>query len=564
MRPDSAPGASRAKVLVFDFANISASADLDWLTVGIAETISVDLRRIEGVRVVGGDAATRRRIAAALNGAAVDAITAQRLGKSVGARWAVAGGFQQVGTRLRLTPQFFDVDSGESVGTVKIDGSMDEIFELQDQVVAQLAKQLNIRLTPSELAQIERPETARMQAYELYARGRQAMLDFGEGSTRVADDCFRRAIAIDPQYALAWAGLGSLLMPRLLATGSFTGLDETVTALKRALELDPALSEPYVYLAYLCAMQHKLDEAIDYARHAVEHDPGVPLAWYLLAISLYSRGVERKTLADIVLAVPAGLRARAVGPTFQPAPLVLAAMYMLRGEYGHATAFADEGVAIERSGEGMKFVGSIVLRAVIHLNNDERANARDLFDSAVARYATVDHLYSTTVTAWALFGRGRLAEREGDLARAHTSYSKARDLADANAHRAAIGASWVKATLGLARLARMGGELGEATQLRDDAIAMIMGRSRFLWNNYPGATLADNWYEVAATHAHAGERHEALASLERAAAHGWADEHQLVADHHFAALRPDPDLQALVARAQAAIRLPAPDVRTGL
>ncbi|HYW30570.1 MAG TPA: protein kinase [Gemmatimonas sp.] len=556
----TAPRGAHAKVLVFDFANLSRAVDLDWLTVGIAETISVDLRRIDGVRVVGGDTPTRRRMSAALNGAAVDAAIAQRLGKSVGARWVVAGGFQRAGTRLRLTPQFFDVDSGESVGVAKIDGSMDEIFELQDQVVAQLAKQLNIHLTTNEIAQIGKPETARMQAYELYARGRQATLEFGEESMRVADDYFRRAIAIDPQYALAWAGLGSLLMPRLLSTGRFDGLEESVAALKRALELDPALAEPYVYLAYWYAMQYKLDEAIEYAQRAVEHDAGVPLAWYLLAISLYSRGIERKQLGDFVLALPAGLRSRSVGPMFQPAPLFLAALYMLRGDYAHATLFASEAMDIEVSGEGVKFVGSFVMRALLHLHNDERDLARVLFDLAIERYRGVDHLYAETVTAWALFGRGRLAERERDPAAAHGFYTQSRNVADTNQHRAAIGASWVKATLGLARLARL--DAGASMHFRDEAVAMIVNRSRFLWNNYPGATLADNWYEVAATEACFGERDAALNALQRAAEHGWADKHQLFADHHFASLRADRDVQRLLERAQSAITLPAPTARS--
>ncbi len=545
------------KVLVFDFTNISAASDLDWLTVGIAETISVDLRRIGGVRVVGSDAPTRRRMSAALDGAAVDAAIAQRLGRSVGARWVVAGGFQRAGTRLRLTPQFFDVETGESVGVEKIDGTMDEIFELQDKVVAQLAKELNIHLTTDEIALIGRPETARMQAYELYARGRQAALEFGVESMRIADDYFRRAIAIDPHYALAWAGLGSLLMPRLLSTGRFDGLDESVAALKRALELDPALAEPYIYLAYLCAMQHRIDEAIEYGRSAVQHDPGVPMAWYILGIALYSRGIERKQLEDFAPALHAYLRARSVGPNFQPAPLVLAALYMMRGDYAHATQFANEAVEIELSGEGVKFVGSFVIRGLIHLHGDERGDARARFDQAIERYQKVDHLYALTVTSWALFGRGRLAEREGDLAGGRSFYERSRNLADENESRAAIGSSWVKSTLGLSRMAHASADTQLSKQLLHDATEMIVSRSRFLWNNYPGATLADNWYEVAATHACFGERTQALSALERAAEHGWADATQLQTDHHLALFRSDRDFQQLVSRTQAAITLPA-------
>ena len=554
------PAAQKAhtNVLVFDFTNISASADIDWLTVGIADTISADLKRIEGVRVVGSDAPTRRRMSAALNGSAVDAALAQRLGKSVGARWVLAGGFQRSGTRLRLTPQFFDVDSGESIGVIKIDGTMDEIFELQDKVVAQFARELNIHLTTADIARIGRPETARMQAYELYARGRQAMLGFGEGSLRVADDCYRRAVAIDPNYALAWAGLGSLLMPRLLTTGNATGLEESIAALERALTLDPALSEPYVYLAYWYLMQRRFDEAIEHAREAVEHDPGVPVAWYLLGISFFSRGIEHKTPGDLALAMPACLRARTIGQTFQPGPLAVASLYMLRGDTVYATQFADEAVAMELSGEGTKFVGSFVLRAFLHLHSDARAAACELFERAIEQYPTADHVYAQTATAWALVGRGRLAELEGDDQTARACYERTRNVADAHAHRAAIGASWVKATLGLARLARTHGTREESERLREDAVAMVVTRSRFLWNNYPGSTLADNWYEVAATHACFGEHDEALTALARAAEHGWANNDQLAADQHFRMLRSDPRLDALVQRARAAVTLPAP------
>ncbi len=555
---DTAAPKAHTKVLVFDFTNRSASADIDWLTVGIADTISADLKRIEGVRVVGSDAPTRRRITAALNGSAVDAASAQRLGKSVGARWALAGGFQRSGSRLRLTPQFFDVDSGESIGVIKIDGSMDEIFELQDKVVAQFAHELNIHLTTADIARIGRPDTARMQAYELYARGRQAMLGFGEGSLRSADDYYRRAVAIDPNYALAWAGLGSLLMPRLLTTGNATGLEESIAALERALTLDPALSEPYVYLAYWHMMQQRFDEAIDHAQKAVEHDPGVALAWYLLGISLYSRGVEHKTLDDFVPALTACIRARTVGQNFQPGPLAVAAVYMLRGDTLHATRFANEAVAMELSGEGVKFVGSFVIRGLLHMHGDERMAARELLDRAIERYPTADHVYAQTATAWALFGRGRLAEREGDVETARACYERSRSVADEHAHRAAIGSSWVKATLGLARLEHTHGAPDDAERLRDDAIAMIVTRSRFVWNNYIGATLADNWYEVAATHACFGAHDEALATLARAAEHGWSNNDQLARDEHFDTLRADPRLDELVQRARAAVTLPAP------
>ena len=81
-------------------------------------------------------------------------------------------------------------------------------------------------------------------------------------SSQEADEAFRKAIAIDPSYALAHAGLGSLLMPKYIASGRKEHLDEGVASLQRALELDPAYGEPYAYLAYLYMRQDRFADAL--------------------------------------------------------------------------------------------------------------------------------------------------------------------------------------------------------------------------------------------------------------------------------------------------------------
>src|SRR5207253_10194935 len=97
-----ATAASRKTVLVLDFTNISGSVDADWLSNGIAETVSVDLKRIAEIKVVGSDAPTRQRLdALRRSGGALDANRVVELGKTVGARWVVWGGFQKAGDRVR-------------------------------------------------------------------------------------------------------------------------------------------------------------------------------------------------------------------------------------------------------------------------------------------------------------------------------------------------------------------------------------------------------------------------------------------------------------------------------
>ena len=545
-------------VLVLDFTNISATPEMTWLSGGIAETVSVDLRRISRIRVVGSDAPTRKRLADELAAGRDAGETVPRLGRSVGARWVVWGAFQTSGSRIRLTPQFTDVATGETQGVEKIDGTLDEIFELQDRIVTRLADLLRIELTADEAAEIARPETARVGAYELYARGKQAFLLFGKESARAASDYFRQAIDLDPSYALAWAGLGSLLMPKYIASGDTAVLAEGVEALQRAMELDPGLGEPYAFLAYMYTQQHRHDDAIAAARASLERDPGAFLGWYLLGIAFLARGLSHGTLDDLARAILPLLRCRAINPSYHPAQLVAGWIYMLRGQYSHATPLIDEAVDLERAGTGLLFLGSFIERAFLHAHAGDRRAARPLLDLAIATYPGMDHVYGQMMTAWATFCRGRFAESDGDLAAAQRDYEGACRIADANERRLGIGAHWENAKLGLARLAFRRGETAASDALLAEALDLHARRHRFVWVNLLGAAPAVLEYEIAATHALRGDTAAAMAALESAVRFGWADVHQLAHDPCFDAMRTTDRLRALVARATSLVMLPAP------
>lgn len=557
-------GADRKSVCVLDFANIANAADLDWLSTGIAETVTVDLRKISGIRVVGADADTRQRVAAAGKSGLLDGETARELGRSVGARWVVWGAFQKAGSRIRLTPQFGDVATGETISAEKIDGSVDEIFELQDRIVTRLAEALRIKLTSSEVEQIARPQTRDLSAYELYARGKQAFLLFGKESSETAADLFRQAIALDASYALAWAGLGSLLMPRYISTGDPRHLDEGVRALQRAMDLDPALGEPHAFLSYMYTRQHRFDDAVAAARGAIEREPEGYQGWYQLGLAHAVRGFSEGRLDDLRRAIPPLLRCRALAPGYHPQRMIAGALYLLRGQYGHAISVIDEAVEIERKGVGMLFLGSYVQRACLHQNSGEPAKARALLDLAIETYPAIDHVYSETMTAHAYFARGALWEREGDLAAARRDFESACAVAESHEHRLGIGAHWVKSRLGLARLAHRAGDHGMAGRLVDEALATRAGKTRFVWSYIMGCSEAETLYELSATHAVRGNAQAAVDALEEAVQFGWADVHQLSHDPNFAALRESDPVRQLTARAASLVTLPPPVGSGGL
>jgi serine/threonine-protein kinase len=550
--------ASRMAVFVLDFTNISGATDVDWLAGGIAETVTVDLKKISGIKVVGVDLATRQRVATLRRNGRLDADTARDLGRSVGARWVVWGGFQKAGPRIRLTPHFSDTETGEIISAEKIDGDMEEIFALQDEIVTNLANVLRIKLTSDEVERIGKPETSKLSAYELYAKGQQAFQLFGKESARVASDYFRQAVEIDPNYALAWSGLGSLLMPKYIASGSQRDLDEGVEALQRAMSLDPTMGEPYVFLAYMYGRQHRYDESIAAARTAVDHDPGAFMGWYLLGISHIMRGLETGRLSDLPKIIPPLLRAGAINPVFHPSWMMAGATYALRGEYAHAVTMIDKAVAVEKTGTGFIFLGSYVQRAAIHIHRNELDAGQTLLDRAIDTYPRLDHVYADTMTAYAYFMRGILEEHRGNFAAAQSHFVASCALADSRDHRLAVGAAWTKSKFGLSRAAFRRGDTESSDAALAEALHMQTERPRFVWGYIMGASDAETWYEAAATYAVRGEIEESLAALGRAADVGWSDLNQLNHDPNFGEAREREDFRALAADAFGRVKLPPP------
>ena len=143
-------------VLVVPFANLSRQAADAWIGDGIAETVSIDLRTL-GVRVVGEEASARGAREARAPGD--DELLGA--GRRLGAQWLVAGGYQRVGDRLRITARLVDVETGEVRGSTRVDGSLADLFDVQDRIVATLADALVAEPPPAAGMAVARfPERA--------------------------------------------------------------------------------------------------------------------------------------------------------------------------------------------------------------------------------------------------------------------------------------------------------------------------------------------------------------------------------------------------------------------
>ena len=163
-------------VAVFPFTNISGQPDDDWIGAGIAETVTADLAQFGELSVVGREAFLDVLNTDGRDGALAvsDAALARDLARELGVSWIVAGGFQRLGNQLRITARIVNVETGTVRDSVKVEGRRDEIFTLQDRIVAGLS---------GGLAGFAGRAAPSMTAARRPAAGAQAELSEGEAAS---------------------------------------------------------------------------------------------------------------------------------------------------------------------------------------------------------------------------------------------------------------------------------------------------------------------------------------------------------------------------------------------
>ena len=270
---DVAPHAATAvqvpALAVLDFTNVSGDSSLAWLSSGIAETLTNDLRSAMHLRII-----DRTRVVEAVRRLGTD--LAPLRGELL-IDLAIVGSFQCAGGRLRITARAVDVASGEALADSKVDGPLDSVFDLQDRTVMQLAEAIASR-TESTARRPHR-ETSSLEAYQAFTEGRVRLETLDASQVGNAINDFERAIELDPRYAAAHVGLANARfwqyeMSRARNQPDAALLARSIDHVRRAIELEYELAEAHATLAFLLVSAGRTTEALGAARRAVALEPG--------------------------------------------------------------------------------------------------------------------------------------------------------------------------------------------------------------------------------------------------------------------------------------------------
>ena len=260
------PDESEKSIAVLPFINMSSDPEQEFFSDGISEEIINTIVQLPDLKVVG------RTSSFAFKGQMEDLRT---IGEKLGVKHVLEGSVRKFGNKVRITAQLIEAFSGFHLWSMKYDRELDDVFKVQDEISLEIANQLQISLGDQQALPKPRQQTQSVEAYQLYYKGRSLFYQRGLSLFK-ALDCFKAALAIDPDYALASSGLADsyimLSFHGYLAPS--TCWDEAIPAAQKALEFGPELGETHNTLAIIALLHDwDLDKAEQEFKKALAINP---------------------------------------------------------------------------------------------------------------------------------------------------------------------------------------------------------------------------------------------------------------------------------------------------
>jgi TolB-like protein len=285
-------------IAVLPFTSMSPDPEDEFFADGMTEEVINALAQLQELHVVA------RTSAFSFKGKYIDV---RAVGKRLNVRTVLLGSVRRAGNELRITAQLINVEDGYNLWSDRYDREVKDIFEIQDEIARSIAERLQVTLKGGAQEPLLKGGTRNLEAYQLYVKGRALLLRRGVAASS-AMECFEREVALDPDYALAWAGLAdsqTVLGYSGLARPEAT-TPKAVEAARRAVVLAPSQAESHnaLAMASLIGTSDRPKAEREFLR-ALELNPRYIQArdWYALFYLQWSEGRMAEGVAQAKLAL---------------------------------------------------------------------------------------------------------------------------------------------------------------------------------------------------------------------------------------------------------------------
>ena len=272
---EAAPHFDSKRVAVLPFVNMSPDPNDEYFADGMTEELIDRLAQVKSLKVIARTSVMSFK---------KKEKKASEIARELDVGTLVEGSVRKAGNRIRVTVQLISAGREEHLWSSHYDGNLDDIFAVQSEIAEKVAGELKVQLLESDKKTLEKKPTENPEAYSDFLRGRELFRDGTETSLRQALALFEKAVELDPSFARAHVGVAEC--HQSLAGGGYEPMGVMLIAvkssLKNALVLDPDLAEAHASLAYLHMHEDDLPSEEAEARKALELNPSLPEAYYIL------------------------------------------------------------------------------------------------------------------------------------------------------------------------------------------------------------------------------------------------------------------------------------------
>jgi TolB-like protein/Tfp pilus assembly protein PilF len=364
---------------VLPFVNVKDDANLEYLCDGITENIINSLSQLPRLKTMARSTVFRYK------GRKIDPLEA---GREMGVRAVLVGRVIQSGDHLMISVELVDVADGSQIWGEQYNRRISDILTAQEEISREVSERLRLKLTIEERMRLAKRYTENMEAYHLYLKGRYFWSKYNREETIKSIDYYQQAIAVDPAYALAYAGiaesyyaLSSVYLPpreampkARAAVMKALEIDETVAeahftlgiirsffdwdwagaerAFKRSIHFNPGNAKAHQRYGHFLNMMGRFYDAMAEIKLAHEMDPlslpiNVSIASTFYLMGLYEQAIEQnKSTLEL-------------DPNFRLTHFILGQVYMAQGRLSEAVEEFQKGNLLEENTVGLGYLGRL-------------------------------------------------------------------------------------------------------------------------------------------------------------------------------------------------------------
>lgn len=269
-------------IAVLPFADMSPEKDQDHFCEGMAEEVINSLTRIRGVQVASRTSSFQFKDTA---------LDIHSIGNQLNVDTILEGSVRKAGNHLRVTAQLINVADGYHIWSEGFDKELKDVFGIQKEIAENVAKAFQLSISPDTEKAIAQQHTQNIEAYEFYLRGRRHFYQFNDQAWKQAREDFSHAIDLDPEYALAYAGLADCFSFIYQYADSAVSIRlQAETNSRLALQLAPDMAQVHASRGLALSYGRRQEEAEKAFERAAELDPTLFDAYYFHGRYAFSKG----------------------------------------------------------------------------------------------------------------------------------------------------------------------------------------------------------------------------------------------------------------------------------